>query len=191
MNRRSTGSGVIDELRADFAVAFPHRKFSASKVALQFLLEPAWEATVLMRLQLAAQSRRHILLARLLRARNIRRNGIDVQLTAVIGPSVSIRHPNGVLIGQSVIVGARCWIGSGVVVGRRTDVRRPGVPPLTRIGDDVTLGSHAMVFGPITIGSGAVVGAGSVVLHDVPANTVVSGAPAAPIGERRPLEPLG
>lgn len=181
---RRLSPGLVDEIRADFAAAFPHREFSLVRAGVLLLLEPGWEATVVMRLQLAAQARHHTVLARLLRARNIRRNGMDVQLTAVVGPSVTIRHPNGILIGQSAIIGARCWIGSGVVVGRRTGVRSPDAPSPTHVGDDVTLGSHAMVFGPITLGAGAVVGAGSVLLQDVPSNTVVSGVPAVPIGRQ-------
>ncbi|MEO6041361.1 MAG: DapH/DapD/GlmU-related protein [Croceibacterium sp.] len=54
-----------------------------------------------------------------------------------------------------------------------------------RIGDHVWIGYRAIVLPGVTIGEGAVVGAGAVVTHDVAAYTIVAGNPARPIGERR------
>lgn len=51
------------------------------------------------------------------------------------------------------------------------------------IGDDVTVGSNVVIIGPITIGSNVIIGAGSVVVKDVPSNSIIAGNPAQIIGQ--------
>lgn len=51
------------------------------------------------------------------------------------------------------------------------------------IGDDVTVGSNVVIIGPITIGSNVIIGAGSVVVKDVPSNCIIAGNPAQIIGQ--------
>jgi serine O-acetyltransferase len=70
--------------------------------------------------------------------------------------------------------GANVRIESGVVIGENR-----GRCPL--LGDDIFIGSGAKLIGGITIGSGARIGANSVVLHDVAAGTTVAGIPAKPL----------
>jgi acetyltransferase-like isoleucine patch superfamily enzyme len=56
------------------------------------------------------------------------------------------------------------------------------------IGHDVWIGAHAVIFPGVTIGPHAVIGAGSLVREDVPANAVVAGAPARPIRTKQPTK---
>ena len=78
-----------------------------------------------------------------------------------------------------------CFIAPGVILtcaGHPVDAkqRNQGIEtskPIT-IGNSVWIGAHATVCGGVTIGDHAVIGAGAVVLHDVPANTIVAGVPA-------------
>jgi len=96
----------------------------------------------------------------------------------------------------SVKIGNRVLIGSGVLIvdndahplspaGRRYGREGVGVAPV-RIEDDVFIGARAIVLKGVTIGTGAVIGAGSVVTHDVPAYSIAAGNPAKVIGRTPP-----
>jgi bifunctional UDP-N-acetylglucosamine pyrophosphorylase/glucosamine-1-phosphate N-acetyltransferase len=86
-------------------------------------------------------------------------------------------------------------IGAGVNVGAGSITcnydGEAGVKSKTVIGDGVLIGSDTMLVAPVTVGSGAITGAGTVVTKDVEAETVVVGAPARPIRKRRPRPARG
>lgn len=82
-----------------------------------------------------------------------------------------------VVIHNRAVIGRDCVIGTCVTIGGRGK----GTDGAPVIGDNVYLATGAKILGPITIGDNAVVGANSVVLHDVPANTTVAGIPARPL----------
>lgn len=82
----------------------------------------------------------------------------------------------GVVIHGSCVVGERVNIGTHVTLGG--NFPRQGVPV---VGSDVFIGTGAKILGPLTIGDGAVIGANSVVMADVPPRTVWVGAPARQI----------
>ena len=101
----------------------------------------------------------------------------DIHPGATIGKNCSFPHDGlGIIIDPRAIIGDNCIILHGVTFGGRG--RHHGVP---KLGNNVTIGCHSQLLGPITIGDNAIVGAGSVVIHDVPANTVVAGNPAKQI----------
>jgi serine O-acetyltransferase len=163
-------------LRADFSAQFPVRRPSMPRMLLLALLEPGWNATMCMRLQLELHRRQHGLLARALRAQNVRLNGMDVQPDVSVGGGLVVRHPVGIVLGQRACIGVRCWLGPGVFVGRKSPER--SIDKSTRVGSNVTLGAHSMVVGPVIVGDGAFVAAGAVVTKDVPPGWVVAGVPA-------------
>ena len=88
---------------------------------------------------------------------------------------------------RSVQIGSRCAVSWDVRI-LDTDYHaldgRPSVDPV-RIGDHVWIGSGATVLKGVTIGDGAVVAAGSLVVNDVPAKTLVAGVPARVVRGRR------
>ena len=108
--------------------------------------------------------------------------GCYVQPTAEIGPGLRLPHPNGIVIGAGVRIGARCTIYHQVTLGgaRRGDWSSDAYPT---IGDDAVLFSGAKLLGSITLGDGVQVGANAVVLNDVPARHSAAGIPA----KNRPL----
>ena len=109
-------------------------------------------------------------------------SGAEIQPKCTIGPGLVLKHTTGLVIGGDVVAGERLTVHQNVTLGDR----RPfGGQPV--LGDDVTIGAGACVLGPITIGDRVVVAANAVVLHDVPDDAVVAGAPARPVG-RTPVD---
>ncbi len=114
--------------------------------------------------------------------------GIEIHPAAKIGEGFFIDHGMGVVIGETAEIGCNVTLYQGVTLGGTgfaTGKRHPTVQ------DNVTIGSGAKLLGPITIGHGAKIGANSVVIHDVPANSTVVGNPGHPvrIEGRRPEGP--
>lgn len=99
--------------------------------------------------------------------------GIELDYKTAIGPGLALRHGTGLVVHANAVLGAGCVLRQGVTIGeRRPDGRCPVV------GDGVEFGANAIALGPVRIGSSSVIGAGSVVLHDVEPSTVVAGNPA-------------
>jgi serine O-acetyltransferase len=100
--------------------------------------------------------------------------GIEIHPGAQIGQGVFIDHGMGVVIGETAIIGDYCLIYQGVTLGgtgKETGKRHP------TLGENVVLGGGAKVLGNIQIGNDVRIGAGSVVLRDVPSNCTVVGIP--------------
>jgi serine O-acetyltransferase len=88
-----------------------------------------------------------------------------------------MHHPHGIVIGSGAIVGAGCTLLQNVTLGERfADGRPPHDYP--QVGDRVTIGAGACVLGGVHLGDGAVIGANSVVLSDVPEGGIAVGSPA-------------
>jgi len=100
--------------------------------------------------------------------------GIEIHPAARMGRGVFIDHGMGIVIGETAEVGNNVSLLQGVTLGG-TSTRREKRHPTLR--DNVTVGSGAKIIGAITIGENSRVGAGSVVVRDVPANAVVVGVP--------------
>jgi serine O-acetyltransferase len=111
---------------------------------------------------------------------------VDINPAAKIGIGIMFDHGTGVVIGETAVVGDNCSILQGVTLGgtgKETGDRHP------KIGANVLLSVGSKVLGNIKVGDCSVVGAGSVVLKDVPPRTTVAGVPAKEIGPARCPEP--
>jgi serine O-acetyltransferase len=104
--------------------------------------------------------------------------GIEIHPGATIGRRVFIDHGMGVVIGETAEIGDRVTLYQGVTLGG-TGFQRGKRHPT--VADDVTIGSGAKLLGPIEVGHCAKVGANSVVVSDVPANSTVVGNPGHPV----------
>jgi serine O-acetyltransferase len=100
--------------------------------------------------------------------------GIEIHPAARLGRGLFIDHGMGVVIGETAEVGENVTLLQGVTLGGTSLKREKRHPTL---GDHVVVGTGAAVIGAITIGAGSRIGAGSVVVRDVPPNSVVVGVP--------------
>ena len=101
--------------------------------------------------------------------------GIEIHPGAKIGRRVFIDHGMGVVVGETAEIGDDVLIYKGVLLGGTSLEKKKRHPT---IGNNVVLGSNAIVLGAIFIGDHARIGAASVVTHDVPSNAIAVGVPA-------------
>jgi serine O-acetyltransferase len=99
--------------------------------------------------------------------------GIRISTNARIGPGLYIGHFGGITVRAKI--GSNCSIAQGVTIGAKGAGRSNGYP---QIGDRVYLGAGSMVIGHVAVGNDVVIGANTVVVHDVPDRCRVVSAPA-------------
>ena len=109
--------------------------------------------------------------------------GVEIPPETEIGPELRLIHPQAIVVNGQTTIGARCVLRASTTIGNVMD--RDGEPSASPfIGDDVELGAGVTMIGPIKIGDRARIGAGSVVIKDVPADETAVGNPARSLGVR-------
>ena len=106
--------------------------------------------------------------------------GVDIHPAAKIGYGILMDHATGIVIGETSTVGNNVSIMQSVTLGgtgKEEGDRHP------KVGDGVLISAGAKILGNISIGCGAKIGAGSVVLEDVEPHTTVAGVPAKVVGK--------
>jgi serine O-acetyltransferase len=107
---------------------------------------------------------------------------IEIHPGATIGRRFFIDHGAGVVIGETSEIGDDVLMYQGVVLGGTTLAKKKRHPTIC---NQVVIGSRAIVLGPITIGQGARIGSGSVVIKSVPPGATVVGVPGRIVEEQR------
>ena len=103
----------------------------------------------------------------------------DISFESIsIGHGLKVPHPFGIVIGQGSIIGNNVTILQHTTIGRKNVSAKTNI---VRIEDNVILGAHAIILGPLVVGAKSKVGAGAVVLTDVSPNETVVGNPARPV----------
>ena len=118
---------------------------------------------------------KHFFLARALSQFARHMTGIEIHPGAKIGKRLFIDHGMGIVFGETAEIGDNCTIYHGVTLGgtgKDTGKRHP------TLGNNVLIGAGTKVLGPVYIGDNARIGAGSVVLRNLPANCTAVGVPA-------------
>jgi len=141
---------------------------------MEVFLYPSFKALLSYRMAHKLYLKGHYFWARFISQRSARKTGIEIHPGATIGKGFFIDHGNGVIIGETTIIGDNVTLYQGVTLGgtgKEHGKRHP------TIGDNVMISAGAKVLGSFTVGSNSKIGAGSVVLNEVPPNSTVVGVP--------------
>ena len=165
---------MFDNLRADITAVMERDPAAKSRWEV-LLCYPSVRAMAYHRVAHRLYLRGHMTLARWLSQHSRHVTGIEIHPGAQLGRGILIDHGCGVVIGETAVVGDNCTIYHGVTLGgtgKDTGKRHP------TLGNNVLIGAGTKVLGPVYIGDNARIGAGSVVLKNLPANCTAVGVPA-------------
>ena len=171
---------MFKTLREDIQTIFA-RDPAARSVAEVILCYPGLHALWLHRLAHFFWQHKLRLLARILSHINRFLTGIEIHPGAIIGRRFFIDHGAGVVIGETAEIGDDVLLYQGVVLGGTTSEKKKRHPT---IGNNVVMGTGAAALGAITIGDGARIGSGSVVVKAVPPGATVVGIPGRTVKDR-------
>lgn len=166
---------VVSEVRADVAAA--RARDPAAQGVSTFEILTSWagvQALLAHRVAHALWDSEVPFAPRMLAYTTRAVTGIEIHPAASIGTDFFIDHGSGVVIGETAQIGDRVTLFQGVTLGGTGFAPGKRHPTLQ---DDVTVGSGAKLLGPVTIGRNAKVGANTVVIEDVPADSTVVGNP--------------
>lgn len=91
---------------------------------------------------------------------------IELPPSVQIGENFYLAHPYGLVMGGKTVIGDNVTIGPWVVIGHNFDQKNPV------IGNNCYIGAHACIFGGVTIGDDSTIGAGAVIIKDLPTNSI-------------------
>lgn len=178
---------MFAKLKEDIDVVM--QRDPAAKTKLEIVLcYPGLHAIWLHRIAHAMYERGWIVLPRLINTFSRFLTGIDIHPGAKLGRGLFIDHGMGVVIGETCEIGINVTLYQGVTLGGTGKEKGKRHPT---IGDNVVVASGAKVLGSFSVGANSKIGSGSVVLHEVPANSVVVGIPGRVVTQngRRINEP--
>lgn len=161
-----------DNLRADTRRLREIKSKPAPWYVLESLLfENGYQAVLLHRLAHWFKAHRIPVLGPAIARYNLFLTGVDIAPAARIGPGLRIAHGTGIVVGNAVEIGGDCLLMQGATLGAPTQGRIAEMP---KLGDRVTVGAHACVIGPVTVGDDVFVGAQVLVTRDVPSGSRVT-----------------
>ena len=162
--------GFISHIKEEFQVI--RERDPAIKTPLEVLLYPSFRVMIQYRRAHKLYEKGHFFLARWVSQRAARKTGIEIHPGAQIGKGLFIDHGSGVIIGETAIIGDNVTLYQGVTLGgtgKETGKRHP------TLKNNVMVSAGAKILGSFTIGENSKIGAGSVVLEEVPPNCTVVG----------------
>ena len=165
--------GLLQSIRNDIQAAKERDPAATSTLEVIFTY-PGFHARQLHRLAHVLHTRGLRLPARLISHLGRALTGIEIHPRAQIGEKFFIDHGMGVVIGETTVIGDNCHLYQGVTLGGTSTKRAKRHPTL---GNGVVVGAGAKIIGAVNIGDYAKIGAGSVVVTNVPPNATVVGVP--------------
>ena len=164
--------GIISYIKEEIQVI--RERDPAIKSNMEVLLYPSFKVILSYRVAHKLYRRKHYFLARRISQRATRKTGIEIHPGARIGKGLFIDHGSGVIIGETTIIGDNVTLYQGVTLGGTGKEKGKRHPTLK---DNVMVSAGAKILGSFTIGENSKIGAGSVVLEEVPPNCTVVGVP--------------
>lgn len=164
--------GIISYIKEEMQII--KDRDAAIKTPFEVFLYPSFKAIIRHRIAHRLFKNGHYFLARWYSQRTVKKTGIEIHPGATIGKGLFIDHGHGVVIGETAIVGDNVTLYQGVTLGgtgKEQGKRHP------TIEDNVMISAGAKVLGSFTVGKNSKIGAGSVVLSEVPPNSTVVGVP--------------
>ncbi len=146
----------------------------ALRSTMEVFLYPSFKAMLRYRLAHKLYLKKHYFLARWISQRTAHKTGIEIHPGATIGKGLFIDHGHGVIIGETAIIGDNVTLYQGVTLGGTGKEKGKRHPT---IEDNVMISAGAKVLGSFTVGENSKIGAGSVVVNEVPPNCTVVGIP--------------
>lgn len=164
--------GFIKNIREEIAII--RERDPAIHSNLEVFLYPSFRVMLSYRRAHKHYLKGHYVRARWISQRAVRKTGIEIHPGARIGKGLFIDHGTGVIIGETTIIGDNCTLYQGVTLGgngKETGKRHP------TLGNNVMVSAGAKILGSFKIGDNSKIGAGSVVLEEVPPCSTVVGVP--------------
>ena len=163
---------LISYIKEEIAVV--RERDPAIRSDWEVLLYPSFKVLLHYRIAHKLYLKKRYFLARWISQRGVRKTGIEIHPGAKIGKGLFIDHGSGVIIGETAIVGNNVTLYQGVTLGGTGKEKGKRHPTLK---DNVMVSAGAKILGSFTIGENSKIGAGSVVLNEVPPNCTVVGVP--------------
>ncbi len=164
--------GMLSYIREEIRVV--KERDPAIKSSMEVLLYPSFKVILRYRVAHKLYLKKHYFLARWISQRAARKTGIEIHPGAQIGKGLFIDHGSGVIIGETTVIGDNVTLYQGVTLGGTGKEQGKRHPTLE---DNVMVSAGAKILGSFTIGENSKIGAGSVVLEEVPPNCTVVGVP--------------
>lgn len=164
--------GIISYIREEIQVI--RERDPAIKSNMEVFLYPSFRVILRYRIAHKLYLKGHYFWARWISQRGARKTGIEIHPGATIGKGLFIDHGSGVIIGETTVIGDNVTLYQGVTLGGTGKEQGKRHPTLE---DNVMVSAGAKILGSFTIGENSKIGAGSVVLDEVPPNCTVVGVP--------------
>ncbi len=164
--------GFIDFVKEEIQVI--RERDPAIKKPMEVFLYPTFRVMLSYRRAHKQYEKGHYFRARLISQRAARKTGIEIHPGAKIGKGLFIDHGSGVIIGETAVIGDNVTLYQGVTLGgtgKETGKRHP------TLCDNVMVSAGAKIIGSFTVGENSKIGAGAVVIKEVPPNCTVVGVP--------------
>ena len=170
--KRRCRMGIIRNIQEEIRII--RERDPAIHSSMEVFLYPSFKVMMHYRLAHRLYEKGHFFWARWVSQRGVRKTGIEIHPGAKIGKGFFIDHGNGVIIGETTVIGDNVTLYQGVTLGgtgKEHGKRHPTV------GNNVMISAGAKVLGSFTIGDNSKIGAGSVVTKDIPDWSLAAGNP--------------